>query len=216
MLAPMPDETSDASEGTRRSRVLEAVSRTLAEQKRAAVELQAVVEQSGISLADVQAEFPDLDDLLVALAAHQAEALCGLLWRRANNGEQRNVKATLMELGLALEQAYSSELIGFCRVAMTEGSRPRAVRQRVYDNGPGAVAAALTDFLEHAKAAGALAVDDCALAAEHLVGLFREPLYWELTLHSREFALSDNGSNYVSSAVQLFLNGCGNKDVAKQ
>ena len=210
MAALKTNASSEAKGGDdRRGRVLEAVSHTLAEQKQAAVELQAVVEQSAVSLADVQAEFPDLDDLLVALAARQADMLCGVL--RGTDRQGQEVEATLTAFGLALEQTYSSVLIGFCRVAMTEGSRHRTVRQRVYDNGPGAVAAALGKFLEQAKAEGKLAIDDSRLAAEHLMGLLREPLYRALTLHSREIALSDDAASFVGEVVRLFLRGC-NKD----
>ena len=49
MAAPRMDGSSETVDGNdRRGRVLEAVSRTLAKQKQTALELQAVVEQSGV------------------------------------------------------------------------------------------------------------------------------------------------------------------------
>ena len=44
-----------------------------------------------------------------------------------------------MEFGLGVSKAYSTVLIGFIRAAITDGSRHKAVRERIYTDGPGAI-----------------------------------------------------------------------------
>ena len=106
-------------------------------------------------------------------------------------------------------------MIGFYRVAMTEGSRRRPLRHRIFTADSGAVAAALRDFLERMVAAGWFDVGDCGFAAEHLMGLLREPLYQDLTLHSHDLIGDADPSSAVREAVDIFLNGCGTRERAR-
>ena len=59
-----PVGSEGPARGGRREAILDAVTAVLVRQKLAATEMQDVVERSGVAVADVDAEFPDLDDLL--------------------------------------------------------------------------------------------------------------------------------------------------------
>jgi AcrR family transcriptional regulator len=198
----------------RRDRILEAVSRVLAEQKRDATEIQAVVEDSALPLGEVMAEFPDLDDLVVAIASRQAARVAEPLRSALRSGAFDDVRSKLIEFGTGLRAAYSSVLIGFLRVAMTEGSRHKELRRRIFGEGPAAVTAALRDYLDAAAGKGKLAFANSAYAAESLIGMLREPLYEELTVHSQEFTFYRSAEEAVEQAVDRFLAGCNAQEAA--
>ena len=99
-------------------------------------------------------------------------------------------------------------MVGLYRVGMTEGSRRRSLRQRFYEAGPGALSRALGDYVGGAVAAGVVAIEDCSLAAEQLMGMLREPLYQEIALHSQELVFQESASLAVRAAVDVFLDGC--------
>jgi len=200
--------TDEGAGRGRRDRILEAVSRVLTGEKRSATEMQAVVEDSGLPLSEVIAEFPDLDDLLVAIASQQAARVTVPLRSATRSDTFDDVRSTLIEFGTGLRAAYSSVLIGFLRVEMTEGSRHKEIRKRIYDEGAGAITAVLRDYLDAAARKGTLAFTNSAYAAESLMGMLREPLYQELTVHSQELTFYGSAEEAVQHAVDIFLRGC--------
>jgi AcrR family transcriptional regulator len=198
----------------RRDRILEAVSRVLTEQKRNAIEMQAVVEDTALPLREVIAEFPDLNDLVVAIASQQAARVAEPLRSAMQSGSFDDVRSKLIEFGTGLRAAYSSVLIGFLRVAVTEGSRHKEIRRRIYEEGPAAITAALCEYLDAAARKGKLAFANSAYATESLMGMLREPLYQELTLHSQEFTFYGSAEEAVQQAVDIFLRGCNARETA--
>lgn len=217
-MSSLEDRTAvatDEGEGRgRRDRILDAVSRVLTEQKRNATEMRAVVEDSALPLEEVTAEFPDLDDLVVAIASRQAARVSEPLRSAMQSGAFDDVRSQLIEFGTGLRAAYSSVMIGFLRVAMTEGSRRKELRRRVFGEGPAAVTAALRDYLDAAAGKGKLAFANSAYAAESLMGMLREPLYQELAVHSQELTSYGSAEEAVEQAVDRFLVGCNAKETA--
>ena len=205
--APGPDRRSVPDP---REAILDAVAAVLVEQKRAATEMQAVVERSGVALADVDAAFADIDDLLIALVTRVTAGVVQPLGAATRDGAGTiaDVRATLLAFGTAVQEANATIMVGLYRVGMTEGSRRRSLRHRFYEEGPAALARALSGFLQRAVDAGVLTVDDCALAAEQLIGMLREPLYQEIALHSQELTFRDDTTLAVRAAVDVFLEGC--------
>lgn len=200
------------SEGThaRRDRVLEAVERELSERGRLANEMQEVIEGSGASFDDVAAEFEDTDDVFLAVVERVAARLVRPLASDPRSGGSTldAVRDTLVRFGSGLDEAYGSIMVGIHRVGMTECFRRRELRGRLYEAGPSAIADALRGFLERANGEGSLAIDDCDLAAESLLGMLREPLYMQLALHKADLNGGETGPDRVEAAVDLFLNGC--------
>lgn len=198
----------------RRDRILEIVARALTEQKRNAIEMQTVVENSGLPLSEVLAEFPDLNDLVVAIASQQAGRVTEPLRSAIQSGAFDDVRSKLIEFGTRARAAYSSILLGFLRLAMTDKSSHKEIRRRIYEEGPDAITAALCDYLNAAARKGKLAFVNSAYATESLLGMLREPLYRELTLHPQEFAFYGYAEDAVEQAVDVFLGGCNAKGAA--
>lgn len=206
--------TGEGAGRGRRERILEAVARVLTDEKRGATEIRAVVEDSGLPLEEVMAEFPDLDDLVVAIASQQAARVSRPLRSAMQSGGFDDVRSDLLEFGTGLRAAFSSVIIGFLRVAMTEGSRHKELRRRIYAEGPAVVETALCDYLDAAAGKGKLAFANAAYAAESLIAMLREPLYEELTVHSQEFTYYRSAEEAVEQAVDRFLWGCDAREAA--
>lgn len=198
----------------RRDDIVKVVSCALAEQKHNATEIQAVVDDSGLALEEVIAEFPDLDDLVVAIASRQAERVCGPLRSAMRSDALEDVRSDLIEFGTGLRAAYSSVLIGLLRLAMREESLRRELHGRLYGAGPAVVTAVLCDYLDAAARNGTLTFANTAYAAESLMGMLREPLYGELTVHSQEFTSYASAEEAVEQAVDRFLGGCDTEETA--
>ena len=201
-------------EGAFRGRILDVVSRARTEQKGDAIGMQAVVEDRALPLREVIAEFPDLNDLVVAMASQQAARVTEPLRSAMQSGAFDNVRSRLVEFGTRLRAAYSSVLIGSLRKTMTDGSRDKEIRRRIYQEGPAAIAAALCDYLDAAARKGKLTFANSAYATESLMGMLREPLYGELGLQSQEFTLYGSAEEAVEHAVDIFLRGCNTQEAA--
>ncbi|HSU33690.1 MAG TPA: TetR/AcrR family transcriptional regulator C-terminal domain-containing protein [Bryobacteraceae bacterium] len=160
------------------------------------------------------AESPGLNDLVVAMASQQAARVTEPLRSAIQSGAFDNVRSRLVEFGTGLRAAYSSVLIGSLRKAMTDGSRHKEIRRRIYQEGPAAITAALCDYLDAAARKGKLTFANSAYATESLMGMLREPLYGELSLHWQEFTLYGSAEEAVEHAVDIFLRGCNAQEAA--
>lgn len=200
--------TENAAYTGRRERVLEAVSQVLAQQKRNATEILAAVEDCSVPLAEVIAEFPDFDDLVVAIAAREAERVSGPLRSAVQADAFDDVRSELIEFGTGLRATYSSVLIGFLRAAITEGTRRKNLNKSIFEQGPNAVCSALRDYLEAAARKGKLEFVNSGYAAESLIGMLREPLQQELLVHSHAITSYKSAEEAVEQAVDRFLGGC--------
>jgi AcrR family transcriptional regulator len=198
----------------RRDRILDVISRVLTDQKPIAIEMRAVVEDSGLPLGEVIAEFPDLNDLVVAIASRQAARVTEPLRSAIQSDAFDDVRSKLIEFGTGVRAVYSSMLLGFLRLAMTDESGHKEIRRLVYEEGPAAITAALCNYLDAAARKGKLAFVNSVYATESLLGMLREPLYGELTLHPQEFALYEYAEEAVEQAVDIFLGGCNAQETA--
>jgi len=204
--------TDEGAGRERRDRILEAVTRVLTDEKRAATDIEAVVEDSGLPLEEVIGEFPDFDDLVVAIASQQAARVIEPLRSAMQSGRFEDVRSELIQFGAGLRAAFSSVVIGFLRVALEEESIHKELGRRIYEQGPAAVETALRDYLDAAARKGKLAFANMTYAAESLIGMLREPLYQELTVHSQEFTFYGSAEEAVEQAVDRFLWGCDARD----
>ncbi len=74
--------------------------------------------------------------------------------------------------------------------------------------------AQLRDYLDAAARKGTLTFANSAYAAESLMGMLREPLYEELTVHSQELTSYGSAEEAVEQAVDRFLGGCNTQETA--
>jgi DHA2 family multidrug resistance protein len=190
-----------------RADIVLAVSEALAHPCGAPVDLDSILDRSGYSKEEILSAFESIDDLIVAIAEHKASLISQPLVRRARPGTVEDARETLVAFGRVAWKEYSTTLVGFIRMMMTEGARNPALKKRVHEAGQVTVTLKLREFLSTANERGILSITDAQLYAEQLLGLLREPLYQALMLSPamrREGAAADR----VRASIESFIHGC--------
>lgn len=206
--APQParQDTVAASPDARADIVL-AVSEALAHSIGAPADLDSILDRSGYSKEDILSSFESIADLIVAIAEHKASLILLPLVRSARPGTVEDVRETLIAFGRVAWKEYSTTLVGFIRMMMTEGARNPALKKRVHEAGQVTVTRKLREFLSAANERGILSVSDAQLYAEQLLGLLREPLYQALML-SPALRQEEAAADRVRASVESFIHGC--------
>ena len=190
-----------------RSDIVSAISEALADPCEAPDGLNSILDRSGYSKEAVWPAFESVDDLLVAVAEHEAFLISRPLVSRGRPTTPDDVRDTLVAFGLVAWREYSTTLVGFVRMMMAEGARNPPLKKRVYQAGSEIVTRRLREFLSEANERGILSISDAQICAEQLMGLLREPLYQALMLNpvtSQKGAATDR----VKASIERFLHGC--------
>ena len=190
-----------------RSDIVSAISEALADPSDALAGLNSIFHRSGYSEEDIWSAFESVDDLVVAIAEHEAFFISQPLVRRVRPSTLDDVRDTLIAFGLVAWREYSTTLVGFIRMMMAEGTRNPSLKKRVYEAGSEIVTLRLREFLSEANERGILSISDAQLCAEQLMGLLREPLYQALMLNpvtSQEGTAADR----VKASIERFVHGC--------
>lgn len=199
-------EDTESSPDTRDEIVL-AVSEALARPSGAPADLNGILDRSGYSKEDILSAFESVDDLIVAIAEHKASLMSQPLVRRARPGTIDDARETLIAFGRVAWREYSTTLVGFIRMMMTERVRNPALKRRVHSAGQATVTLKLREFLAAANERGILSISDAQLYAEQLLGLLSEPLYQALML-SPAIRQEGAAADRVRASIESFLHGC--------
>ena len=210
MIHPVPKAARQDNAVSRpgaRAAIVLAVSETLAHPSGAPADLNAILDRSGYSKEDILSAFENVDDLIVAIAEHKASLMSQPLVRRSRPGTMDDARETLIAFGRVAWREYSTTLVGFIRMMMTEGARNPALKKRVHAAGQEIVTLKLREFLSAANEAGILSISDAQLYAEQLLGLLREPLYQALML-SPAMRQKEAAADRVRASIEGFIHGC--------
>lgn len=188
----------------RRAVILEAASEVFFEQGYEAATIDAVIARSGGSKRNIYSEFGSKEGLFTALVSESAaEALSTLAVDQING---RTLEETLFEFARRLLSIYTSDkLIGVYRTIVTAGTRFPALAEAFYRKGPGHSVLRLTEVLEAARNRGEISASDCAMAADHFLGMLRSNLHLQLVLGLRPPPSSDELVSIARSSVSTLL-----------
>jgi AcrR family transcriptional regulator len=189
----------------RRSAMLKAAADVFFEQGYAATSIDAIIYRLGGSKRSIYKEFGDKEGLFTALVLELADDAAALAMEQIQG---RDLREALLKLGrqmMALLMAPA--LLGVHRAMVTEARRFPELVQAVYDKGPRRVALRITEILDAATRSGEAHVDDCALAANHFIGMLRGNLHLSVVLGLRPVPSEEEIEKFVVSAVDIFLFG---------
>lgn len=197
-----------------RAGIVSAISDALAHPGDAPGGLNSIFHRSGYPEEEVWSTFESVDDLVVAVAEHEALFISQPLVRRVRPNSLDDVRDTLVAFGLVASREYSTTLVGFIRMIMAEGARNPSLKKRVYEAGSEIVTRRLREFLSEANERGILSISDAQVCAEQLMGLLREPLYQALMLNP---VTSQKGTaaDRVKASIERFLHGCASARSAR-
>jgi hypothetical protein len=101
----------------------------------------------------------------------------------------------------------SPTLLGVFRTIVTEAQRFPDLARAFYDKGPGRAAQRLCEVLEAAQTRGEVQLEDCAIAADHFMGMVRDNFHLRILLGLRPEPTPEAVEAVVVSAVDIFLDG---------
>ena len=166
-----------------------------------------VAARAGVSKATVYNHFHDKKSLYAACLSEEADALrdgvrCMLL-RSEPTGD---IGAALQMAGERLLALFlDPTIVGFYRNTTAEVERFPELGQLLYDRGPAAMIAVITDYLRRWHEHGALRIDDPHTAAVHFVMLCHGDLVIRSQLGVLPDPLEPAITATVERAVAMFL-----------
>jgi AcrR family transcriptional regulator len=190
----------------RRSAILQAAGEAFFLQGYAATSIDSIIERLGGSKRAIYQEFGSKEGLFVAFVSESTDlALAALNDTRI---EHHDLRETLVEFGCDITSALLTPgFLGVYRSILTEALRFPELTQAYYTSGPGKAEHRLAQVLNSAKNRGEIQLEDCAVAAGHLVGMLRGNLHMRVVLGLSPSPSQKEIEKYVASAVDIFLHG---------
>lgn len=194
------------SKDVKRAAILEAAAQVFFEQGYAATSIDAIIQRLGGSKRTIYNEFGSKDGLFTALVSDSADAALSAL--SVEGLEGRSLSEILLEFGRRLLAIYMSPaIIGVYRSIMPEASRFPDLARAFYEKGPGRASDRLARVLEAARDRGEIQLENCHVAADYFVGLFRDNLHLRVVLGLQSAPSPVEAEAIVKSAVGIFLHG---------
>jgi len=178
MLATMDATPPTAENRSPKPRaILDAAGELFLAQGFAAVSMDAVARQAGVSKATVYAYFPGKDALFAAMVAERCDRMAADASALAGHDDAPT--PALRRLGKAmLGCLVAPPTIAMHRVVLAEASRVPELAEAFYVAGPAAARARLAHWIAEEQRLGRLRADaDPMVAGEHLCALLRGDLW---------------------------------------
>ncbi|MBD0273866.1 MAG: TetR/AcrR family transcriptional regulator [Acetobacteraceae bacterium] len=181
MLGTLEAPPPVAGEAPRRSSkpraILDAAGELFLAQGFAAVSMDAVARQAGVSKATLYAYFPGKDALFAAIVAERCDRMAAEASALAGHGD--GPEATLRRLcKTVLGFLVAPSTLAIHRIVQAESVRAPGLAEAFYAAGPGAGLARLASWIAEEQRLGRLRADaDPAEAAGHLGALLRGDLW---------------------------------------
>ncbi|OFC69380.1 TetR/AcrR family transcriptional regulator [Alteromonas confluentis] len=205
----LPDDSYTPREKglQRRNKILDAAEASFIENGYEATSLQEIMSKAGGSLATLYRMFGNKEGLFKAIIERATENLSdSLLPLDADNPEPEKV---LNALGIAFINVLTSPYVGAIhRLLISESARYPQLREIFMQTAPERNLRRVEDYLRKLNQRGYLEINDCKIAAEQLVSLFKGTMHLRSVLGEEVILSEDEKAHYVESAVSMFLNGC--------
>lgn len=200
-----PDEgEGGASSSLKQRQVMAAASELFMDQGFAGTSMDAVARKAGVSKATVYAHFASKEDLFEAMVAQgSVERFASLMTADLDTlGVEAALSTVAHEFMGVLTSPQSLKTL---RLVMAEAGRRPDLAARFYRAGPAKVMAALTAYLERARARGDLDIEDPRIAAELFFGMIRGDLHMRRMLGLADQLQRTDIARLADTAVAVFL-----------
>lgn len=198
------EETASVATSAKYEQVMAAASTLFLDNGFAGTSMDAVARAANVSKATVYAYFASKEDLFEAMVARGSSQRFASLMN-ADLDALPAAEALSRVAHEFLGVLTSPQSLKTMRAVMAEAGRRPDLAARFYRAGPGRVLAALTAYLERAKARGQLAIDDPRTAAELFFGMIRGDLHLRRLLGLADAPEAAEVGHLADAAVDLFL-----------
>jgi AcrR family transcriptional regulator len=197
-------ERSEALASSKAESILAAAKRAFLAAGFAAVSMDAIAREAGVSKATVYAHFAGKEELFGAVIGRECERYFARV--PGNELDPLDVRASLTVLGTRfLDLVLSPDGIALHRIILAEVTRLPALGEVFWRAGPERQRLQIEAFLRSATAAGTLALSDTRLAAEQFVSLVRSDIQLRHLLRLEQHDAEQAVSSAVKAAVATFM-----------
>jgi TetR/AcrR family transcriptional regulator, mexJK operon transcriptional repressor len=197
-------EDIEAPPSSKAESILAAAKRAFLAAGFAAVSMDAIAREAGVSKATVYAHFAGKEELFGAVIGRECERYFADF--APGELEPFDLRASLMALGRRfLELVLSADAIALHRIILGEVVRFPGLGEVFWRTGPERQRVQIETFLKSAIAAGTLAATDTRLAAEQFVSLVRSDIQLRHLLRLEEGGAEQEVSAALEAAVATFM-----------
>jgi AcrR family transcriptional regulator len=165
----------------RREAILKVAREVFFEQGYTAASMSTIAARLGGSKGTLYNYFKSKEELFEAQVRERCGAAADLISELSAEGEPAEVLTRLGEQYLG--HLYSEETVQMFRILVAEAQRSPELARVFYEVGPARGQQGLQDYLESAKARGAVDIPDCALAAEQFLSLCKGRTHLQFLLN---------------------------------
>jgi TetR/AcrR family transcriptional regulator, mexJK operon transcriptional repressor len=208
-----PVERIEPTPSSKAENILAAAKRAFLAAGFAAVSMDAIAREAGVSKATVYAHFAGKEELFGAVIGRE----CERYFARVSTDEldPLDVRGSLVVLGSRfLDLLLSPDAIALHRIILAEVTRLPALGEVFWRAGPERQRLQIEAFLTRASAAGSLELADSKLAAEQFVSLVRSDIQLRHLLRLEAEANDRGVSAAAEAAVATFLRAFASRNAA--
>jgi AcrR family transcriptional regulator len=194
----------------RRDKILDAATEVFCQNGFDAANLQDIMSLAGGSLATLYRLFGNKEGLFQAVIERTSGHMIEKLASPCTQG--KDPVEVLQAMGVSFLDLLSSPRVGAIhRLLISESSRYPQLREIFIKTGPERNLRAVADYLQTLVDSHYLQLDDCYMAAQQLLSMFKGNFHMRCVLGETVILSDEEKNRYVQSAVAIFLNGCATK-----
>jgi AcrR family transcriptional regulator len=200
VAAALPADEDSA----KRRQIIDGAHKVFLSQGFDAASMGEIARAAGVSKGTLYVYFKNKEELFAAIVHEECRAQSARVFDL--DPDDHDVAAVLTKLGIDLvEFVVWSGAVSAMRTVIAIADRMPEIGRQFYETGPARGIAKLAAYLEAQVAAGALAIDDCELAAAQLLEACQATLFKPALLNFREPPSPERIKYVVATAVRAFL-----------
>lgn len=194
----------------RRDKILDAATEVFCTKGFDAANLQEIMSIAGGSLATLYRLFGNKEGLFQAVIERTSKRMIEKLTSPSLKG--KDPVEVLQSMGYTFLDILSSPQVGAIhRLLIAESGRNPKLREIFVKTAPERNLRVVADYLQTLVDINYLQVDDCYMAAQHLLNLFKGNVHMRCVLGEVVTLSDEEKRKNIESAVSLFLVGCTKK-----
>ncbi|WP_438864605.1 TetR/AcrR family transcriptional regulator C-terminal domain-containing protein [Neptunicella sp.] len=194
----------------RRDKILDAATEVFCRNGFDAASLQEIMAEAGGSLATLYRLFGNKEGLFQAVIERTSGQMVDKL--SSTFAREQDPVDVLHAMGISFLDLLSSPQVGAIhRLLISESGRYPQLREIFIKTAPERNLRAVADYLQSLVDAGYLQLNDCYMAAQQLLSMFKGNYHMRCVLGDTVVLSDDEKKRYVENAVSIFLNGCAKK-----
>ena len=194
----------------RGDKILDAATEVFCQNGYDAASLQEIMAMAGGSLATLYRMFGNKEGLFQAVIERNSTRMIDKLASPLMQG--KDPVEVLKTLGHNFIDMLSSPMVGAIhRLLIAESGRNPKLREIFVKTAPERNLRAVADYLQTLVKSGYLQLDDCYIAAQQLLSMFKGNYHMRCVLGETVVISEQEKAQYVNSAVAIFLRGCATR-----